>query len=168
MAKYGCPRECISMVQHFHDGMHADTSLEQWRNILAIPNNQWCQTRLCSNTIQSIVLHHADWCFQRRREWCQHQVPYRTIKSRRLQANSKVITDTVGDFLCADDCALNACSEADMQCSVEKFCSSRFCLGFTISTKKDEVLYQPALVKPYIESNITGNVHKCNELNRLT
>ncbi len=39
-----------------------------------------------------------------------------------LQAKTKVSTETINDFLLADDCAPNAASEADMQHSVDKFC----------------------------------------------
>ena len=40
---------------------------------------------------------------------------------RRLHAKTKVKRDIIGDFLFADDCALIAGSEADMQRSVDKF-----------------------------------------------
>ena len=45
-------------------------------------------------------------------------INYRTDGSvfnlSRLQANTKVTSDTANDFLFADDCVLNAASEADM------------------------------------------------------
>ena len=40
---------------------------------------------------------------------------------RRLEAKPKVMTDMIRNFLFAEDCALNAVSEADMHCSVDKF-----------------------------------------------
>ena len=74
---------------------------------------------------------------------------------RRLQAKTKVTSDTINDFLFADDCALNATSEADMQHSIGKFDKACNNFGLTISTKKTEVMHQPAQGKTYIEPNIT-------------
>ncbi len=75
-------------------------------------------------------------------------IRYRTDDSvfnlRRLQARTKVSTDTINDFLLADDCALNAVSETNMQGSVDRFSDACNNFGLTISTKKTEVLYQPA------------------------
>ena len=83
---------------------------------------------------------------------------------RTLQANTKVITDIIRDFLFADDCDLNAVSEADMLCRVDKFSTTYTNFGFTINTKKTEVLHHPAPGKPYIEPNITVNIQtECGE-----
>ena len=62
---------------------------------------------------------------------------------RRLKAKTKVMSEIIKDFLFADDCALNAGSEEDMQDSVDKFSTACSHFGLTISIKKTEVLYQP-------------------------
>ena len=87
---------------------------------------------------------------------------------RRLQAKTKVKTDIIRDFLFADDCALNAGSEADMQRSVDKFSIACTNFGLTISIKKTEVLHQPAPGKPYVEPNITVNGQRLSAVNRFT
>ena len=68
---------------------------------------------------------------------------------RRLHAKFKVKMDCVRDLLFADDCALNACSEPEMQQSMDKFSSACNAFGLTISTKQTEVMYQPAPNKDY-------------------
>ncbi|XP_069995868.1 uncharacterized protein [Penaeus vannamei] len=93
-------------------------------------------------------------------------ITYRTDGSifnlRRLQAKPKVSKDTVNDFLFADDCALNAATEADMQCSVDKFSEACNNFGLTINTKKIEVMHQPAPGKLYAKPNITVNGQRLN------
>ena len=88
-------------------------------------------------------------------------IKYRTdgqlFNLRRLQAKTKVQSVTIRDFLFADDCALNASTVEDMQKSVDKFSSACSNFGLTISTKKTEVLHQPAPGNPYITPNITVN-----------
>ena len=75
-------------------------------------------------------------------------IRYRTDGSvltlRRLQAKTKVKTDIVIEFLFADDCALNATTKVNMQNSVDKFLVAYDNFGLTISTKKTEVMHQPA------------------------
>ena len=81
-------------------------------------------------------------------------IRYRTdgkvFNLRRLHAKSKVKMCCVRDLLFADYCALNACSEPEMQQSMDKFSSACNAFGLTISTKKTEVMYQPAPSKDYI------------------
>ena len=76
---------------------------------------------------------------------------------RRLQARTKVHEDTARDFIFADDCALNASTQSDMQGSMDLFTKACDDFGLTISTKKTEVLHQPAPAAPYTEPHITGN-----------
>ncbi|CAL1540204.1 unnamed protein product, partial [Lymnaea stagnalis] len=73
---------------------------------------------------------------------------------RRLQAKTKVKHNTINELLFADDCALNALSEAVMQHSVDTFSEACNNFGLTINTKKTEVMYQSAPSKPYVEPNI--------------
>ena len=83
---------------------------------------------------------------------------YRTdgklFNPRSLEAKTKVHSDTVRDFVFADDCALNATTQTDMQESMNMFSKACTDFGLTISTKKTEVMYQPAPGTPYTESNI--------------
>ena len=73
---------------------------------------------------------------------------YRTDKKvfnpQRLQARTKVHKDTALDFLFANDCALNACTQTAMQGSMDLFTKACDDFGLTISIKKTEVLHQPA------------------------
>ena len=63
---------------------------------------------------------------------------------RRLQAITKVKETVLRDFLFVDDCALNAGSISEMQISMNKFTAACDNLGLTISTRKNEVIHQPA------------------------
>ena len=75
----------------------------------------------------------------------------------RLKAKTKVNSFSARDFLFADDCALNACSEADMQASMDLFSNACTNFALTISTAKTEVLYQPAPGSEYVPPKIRCN-----------
>ena len=88
-------------------------------------------------------------------------INYRTdgklFNLRRLKSKSKVEKETVQDMLFADDCALCTSSESDMQSAMDNFSSACSAFGLTISTKKTEVLYQPADKEDLNEPTITVN-----------
>ena len=66
------------------------------------------------------------------------------FKLMRLQAKTNATSDTVKNFVFADDCALNAASEIDMQHSVDNFAEACENFGLTISIeKKTEVMPNP-------------------------
>ena len=86
---------------------------------------------------------------------------------RRLQAKTKVSTDTINDFLFVDDCVLNTTTKADMQHSVDKFSDACNNFDLNISTRKTEVMHQPAPGKPYVEPNITINGQQLNAVDKF-
>ena len=89
------------------------------------------------------------------------QLKYRTdggvFNLRRLKANTKVKIATLRELLFADDCALNSNTEAEMQQYVNHFYRACDNFSFTISTKKTEVMHQPAPRKMYHEPHIFVN-----------
>ena len=87
---------------------------------------------------------------------------------RRLRAVTKVKEVMIRDFLFADDCALNASTEAAMQHETD--CFSKACdnFGLTISTKKTEVMYQPAPGKQYTAPSITVKGHQLQAVETFT
>ena len=87
---------------------------------------------------------------------------------RRLKAKTKVKVATLREILFADDCALNSNTESEMQQCVNHF--SRACnnFGFTISTKKTEVMHQPAPRKMYHDPRIFVNDEPLKATDSLT
>ena len=88
-------------------------------------------------------------------------IKFRTVgklfNPRRLQAITKVKETVLRDFLFANDCALNASDEHEMQVEMDSFSAACNNFGLTISTKKTEVMFQPAPGNQYHEPQISVN-----------
>jgi len=79
------------------------------------------------------------------------------------------VSETVlRDFLFADDCAINASHEQEMQERMDSFSSACSNFGFTISTKKTEVMFQPAPGNQYHEPQISVNGQTLQAVKTLT
>ena len=160
MAKYGCPTKFITMVQQFHDGMEARVQDDgEYSKPFPVTNGvkQGC---VLAPTLFSMMF--SAMLSDAFREGdigvgFHYRTDGKLFNARRLQAKTKVHDDTARDFLFADDCALNACSQTDMQGSIDLFSKSCDDFGLTISTKKTEVMHQPAPAAPYTEPHITIN-----------
>ena len=87
------------------------------------------------------------------------------VTPRRLQAVSKVKDTVIRDLVFADDYALNANNEQEMQLEMDGFSTA---CGFTISTKKTEVMYQPTPGIPYQEPNITVKGQRLQAMENFT
>ena len=96
------------------------------------------------------------------------QITYRTDKgifnTQRLKAKTRVTSALVRDLLYADDCAIVANSEEDLQQLTNSLSVATRKFGLTISIKKTEVLFQPAkqstasLPQIQIDGKILNNV----------
>ena len=171
MHKYGCPSKFVSMVRQFHDGMEARVQDDgEFSEAFSVSNGvkQGCVLAptlfsLMFSAMLTDAFRDGDVGIK-----FNYRTDGRLFNLRRLQAKTKIMTDIIRDFLFADDCALNASTEADMQCSVDKF--SRACsdFGLTISIKKTEVLHQPAPGRVYVQPNVTVNDERLKSVDRFT
>lgn len=163
MAKFGCPTKFIAMVRQFHEGMNARVQDDGEYSMPFPVTNGVKQGCVLAPTLFSMIFS-AMLADAFRDGDIGVGFRYRTdgklFNLRRLQAKTKVREDTARDFLFADDCALNATTESDMQGSMDLFSNACNDFGLTISTKKTEVLHQPAPSAPYTEPSISVNGQK--------
>ena len=61
-----------------------------------------------------------------------------------MRASTKVFEQVLHEFLYADDCALQADSQQDIQLITDKFAAVAIKYGLAINTKKTDVMFQPA------------------------
>ena len=87
---------------------------------------------------------------------------------RRLQALSKVNETKIRDLLLADDCALNAATEQEMQREVDQFSSACDDFGLIINAQKTEVMFQPAPKKPYHKPHILVKGQRLQAVDNFT
>ena len=171
MSKFGCPDRFITLVRQFHDGMQAQVLDNGESSTPFLLTNGVKQGCVLAPTVFSMMFTAmlTD-AFQDSDPGIN--IRYRTdgklFNLRRLQAKTKVHFDQLHDFLFADDCALNAGSPEDMQHSMDLFSTACTNFGFTISTKKTEIMYQPAPGKQYQEPTVTVNGQKLAAVDKFT
>ena len=145
MSKFGCPRKFIAIVQQLHDGMLARVQSNGATSEPFPVTNGVKQGCVLAPTLFSMFF--AAMLMDAFGDdnlgiGINYRYDGSIFNLRRLQAKTKVTKDTINDLLFADDCALNATSEADMQQCTNKFSEACDNFGLTINTKKTEVMYQ--------------------------
>lgn len=171
MAKYVCPTKFITIVRQLHDGMQARVQDGGESSKPFSVSNGVKQGCVLAPTLFSLM-YSAMLTDAFDGTDTKIGIKWRFVGSvfnlRRLQAKTKVQSDTINDLLFADDSSLNATSEANMQHSIDKFSDVCDNFGLTISTKKTEVMHQPAPGKLYVEPNITINNQRLNVVDKFT
>ena len=165
LSKLGCTNKFINLIRLFHDGMSGsilcdgDTSTP-----FDISNGVKPGCVLAPvlfNLFFTCVLTHALRDLKTG-NYIRYRLDGSLFDLRRLCAQTKTVEGLIVKALFADDCALLAHSEADLQAIVNKFAEATHLFGLTISIKKTEVLHQPSpaqrLPPPCI--NIDGSESK--------
>ena len=138
MVKFGCPPRFISMVRQFHVGMQArvrDNGAVSESFTVTNGVKQGCVLAptlfsIMFSTMLSDAFRNGDVGIK-----INYRMDGKLFNLRWLKGKTKVMSEIIKDFLFADDCALNAGSEEDMQESVDKFSTACSNFGLTISIK---------------------------------
>ena len=171
LAKLGCPDKFISMIQQFHDGMMAKVSQDGDVSSAFLVSNGVKQGCVLASTLFS-VLFAAMLLYAFRNLDTGIYIRFRTdgklFNLRRLQAKSKVFEALVRELLFADDCALAAHTQEDLQLIMNQFAEACKLFGLTISLKKTEVMHQPKPGKPYVAPVITIDGYTLKAVDKFT
>ena len=160
LSKLGCPSKFMNLIHLFHDGMSGSILCDGDTSPFDISNGVkqgWVFVPVLFNLFFTCVLTHA------LRDlktgiYVRYRLDGSLFDLRRLRAQTKSVERLIVDALFADDCALLAHSEADLQAIVNKFAEATHLFGLTISIKKT-VLYQvsPAQRLPPPSISIDGS-----------
>ena len=149
MAKYGCPPKFItncSSPTWWNVGLFQSSGCRKFVQTIFLVSNGVKQCCVLAPTLFSMMFF-----VMLTDAFADTDIG---IGIRHRLEKTKVMTNTINDFLFTDDCALNSISEDDMQQNVDKFAKACTNFGLTISIKKTEVMHQPAPGKTYIEPSI--------------
>ena len=171
MAKFGCPNKFIDLVRSFHDGMQVRVQDDGELSEPILVTNGVKQGCVLAPTLFSMMFSAMlSEAFRTGEDGIEihYRMDGRLFNVQKFQAKTKIKRDRVRDLLFADDCALNASTEVGMQESMDKFSEACTAFGLTISTKKTEVLYQPAPSKAHSDPTITINDQVLKSVDKFT
>ena len=171
MAKFGCPVKLIAMVRQFHDGMLARLQNDgEFSDPSSVANGVKQGCVLASTLFNMMFSAMLTDAFQDG----DNGIPIRycfdgkLFNLRRFQANSKVQTAVLDEFLFADDIAKVAPTEEKMLKGEDQVPDSCDSYDLTISIKKTELVYQPAPAKPYKEPTTTVKGQRLQVVDKFT
>ncbi|KYO42070.1 hypothetical protein Y1Q_0002715 [Alligator mississippiensis] len=158
IAKFSCLEKLIAMVRQFHDGMlaHVVDDVES-SDPFPVTNKVKHGCLLAPTLFSMIFSARLMASFPDCNTWIiiSYWTDGKFFNLRRLQSKTKLQVMNVCDLLFADDCSLNGKSESDMQLSMDHFSSAYDNFGFTINTKKTELMHHPSSEKPYVVNGHT-------------
>ena len=171
LSKLGCPPKLISIVRSFHEGMMARVIENDCVSDPFPVTNGVKQGCVLAPTLFSLLF--ATMLFSALSQTdagitIRYRTDGRFFDLRRLKARTKVAEEIVRDFLFADDCALAAHSENDLQELANRLATASRQFGLTISLKKTEVMFQPAPNTMPPEPSITIEGTTLNNVDAFT
>ena len=146
LSKLGCPTKFVNLIRQLHDDMAGQVLSDgEASEPFSIFNGvmQGCVLApVLFNLFFTCVLNHAIRDLEQG-VYLRYQLGGSLFDLHRLTAKAKTVKKTVLEALFADDCALMAHRQSELQVMVNKFVEASRLFGLTISLGKTEVLFQP-------------------------
>lgn len=147
LSKFGCPDKFVNLIRQFHDNMTGQVlsggDLSEPFNISNGVKQGCVLAPILFNLFFTCVLNHATSDLDLG-VYLRYRLDGSVFDLRRLSARTKTVERLILEALFADDCALMAHKESDLQLIVDKFAEAARLFGLTISLGKTEVLFQPS------------------------
>ena len=157
LARLGCPPKCVNITRQLHEGMKGCVLYDGEQSGSFNINTGVKQGSVIAPTLFSMFL--AVFISLAAVDQANGvDIIYRTdgelFNMRRLKAKTKVKATSIVDLQYADDCAIAAHTEADLQNTIDAFSEAYKLLGLTVNVKKTKVLFQPAQLLTATAPNI--------------
>ena len=147
LSKLGCPDKFVNLIRQFHDNMTGQVlsngEVSEPFNITNGVKQGCVLAPVLFNLFFTCVLSHAIKDLDLG-VYLRYRLDGSLFDLRRLNAKTKVVERMIMEALFADDCALMAHKETDLQLIANRFAEASRLFGLTISLGKTEVLFQPA------------------------
>ena len=155
----GCPPKLVLMIRLFHDSMTGQVlSNGNMTDAFRISNGvkQGCiLAPVLFNVFFPCMLSHAVQNLMKGVYIC-YCLDGSLFDLRRLTAKTKSLQTLLQEVLFANDCALMANAEQELQRMLDRFSKASKLFGLTISLGKMEVLHQPAPYSPSLHHHHWG------------
>nr|VZI36596.1 unnamed protein product [Spirometra erinaceieuropaei] len=146
MHKFGCLKRSALMMRRLHDGMMAhvpDNGTVSEALAVTDGMKQGCVLAPTLFSLMFSAMLMDAYHNERPGIRIAHRTDGQLTNRPRMYFLSRVSTTIVYELLFADDCALNATSEGDMQRCMDLFAAACDNFGLIINTEKTVVLHQP-------------------------
>ena len=153
LAKIGCPPRLLSIIRSFHDNMKGtvvfDGTTSDFFSIQSGVKQGCVLAPTLFGIFFAVMLKHA---FGNATEgiYLRTRSDGKLFNLSRLRAKSKVQLKCLRDFLFADDAAVTAHSDMELQQLMTRFSQACEDFGLTISLKKTQVMAQDTGSQPHI------------------
>ena len=147
LARLGCPPKFVNITRQLHEGMKGCVLFDGEQSGSFNINTGVKQGCVIAPTLFSIFL--AAFISlaavdQAKGVGIIYHTDGELFNMRRLKAKTKVKATSIVDLQYADDCAIAAHTEADLQNTLDAFSEAYKLLGLTVNVTKTKVLFQPA------------------------
>ena len=147
LSKLGCPSKFVNLIGQYHGDMTGQVLSDgEASEPFSTSNGVKQRNELAPVLFNPFFTYMLNHVFRDLEQgvYLRYRLDGSLFDLRRLTAKTKIVKKTVLEALFADDCALLAHRDFDLQVIVKEFAGVSRLFGLTINLGKTKVLFQPA------------------------